>query len=285
MSVQYLTPKIIREICENNEIHPVKKFGQNFMVDSGQIQKIVKIANVKTDDQILEIGPGLGSLTIGLLETGAKVLAVEIDKKLANLLPQTIQNMGVDNSRLNILTKDALTLLKSDLAQYFDMTKPIKLVANLPYNVATPIIITLLERFENLEEFLVLVQAEVAERLVAEPGSKIYGIPSVKLAWFGKAKNAGIIPRSAFFPVPRVDSKLVNFKRTNLILKNEFRDKVFALINLGFSARRKTLKSLLVHDGNDSEKVTKILDSLQIDPMARAEVLNITQFIEIAERL
>jgi 16S rRNA (adenine1518-N6/adenine1519-N6)-dimethyltransferase len=258
--------------------------GQNFMVDSGQVQKIVDTAKIHATDTILEVGPGLGSLTLGLLGTNASVVAVELDKRLADLLPSTVERHAPEFAdNLSVLSQDALELKPSSL----DVT-PTKLVANLPYNVGTQILLTVLSRFESVKSALVLVQAEVAERLCAAPGSKVYGIPSAKLNWFGSATIAGVVPRSAFFPVPRVDSKLVHFVRhtqPKSFTTGVHRDDVFSLINLGFSQRRKTLKSLLGQSGFDKIEVAEKLDSLQIDPLARAETLSIEQFATLSKIL
>jgi 16S rRNA (adenine1518-N6/adenine1519-N6)-dimethyltransferase len=255
------------------------------MVDSSQVEKIVRLAAVRGAENILEVGPGLGSLTAGLLNAGAKVVAVEIDDKLSSMLTITLDKLGHDVANLVVIHKDALLLKPNE-----QLNKCSKLVANLPYNVGVPILITLLERFDNVKEVLVLVQAEVSNRLTAAPGSKEYGIPSLKLAYFGVASASAVVPRSVFWPVPRVDSRLVKFVRCeqNLFTTEcgtTSRDAVFALINLAFSARRKTLRSLLVADSFDSEFIKSALESLQIDPLARAETLTIHDFVKLAEIL
>lgn len=288
--IQYLTPTLAREIAEQAGVAPSKQFGQNFMVDASQVQKIVRLSGVFTNlrseaPRVLEVGPGLGSLTLGLLDAGAEVLAVEIDAKLAQLLPQTVAKLALEHSaRLETLQLDAMKLT-ADLPE---MQGVRHIVSNLPYNVATPIILTLLGRFPEVETALVLVQAEVAQRLCAEPGSKVYGIPSAKMAWFGSAKIAGEVPRSAFWPVPRVDSKLVAFTcyaNAPRFTEGIARDEVFSLVNLAFSARRKTLRSLLTAEGYASEQVRTAFDSLQIDPLARGETLSIAQFADLARAL
>ena len=288
--IQYLTPTLAREIAEQAGVAPSKQFGQNFMVDASQVQKIVRLSGVFTNlrseaPRVLEVGPGLGSLTLGLLDAGAEVLAVEIDAKRAQLLPQTVAKLALEHSaRLETLQLDAMKLT-ADLPE---MQGVRHIVSNLPYNVATPIILTLLGRFPEVETALVLVQAEVAQRLCAEPGSKVYGIPSAKMAWFGSAKIAGEVPRSAFWPVPRVDSKLVAFTcyaNAPRFTEGIARDEVFSLVNLAFSARRKTLRSLLTAEGYASEQVRTAFDSLQIDPLARGETLSIAQFADLARAL
>ncbi|GHT83016.1 ribosomal RNA small subunit methyltransferase A [Actinomycetota bacterium] len=250
------------------------------MVDSSQVRKIVELAEVQEGDNVLEIGPGLGSLTLGLLDSGAKVTAVELDKRLGELLPQTVKTLAPEvAANLTVFVEDALKFVEPLSGTY-------KLVANLPYNVGVPILLTLLERYPQISSGLILVQSEVAERLVAEPGSKTYGIPSLKLAWFAKSYIPTTVPRSAFFPVPRVDSKLVQFSRHTTTPDWQTgvdRSEVFSLINLGLSQRRKTLKSLLVADGKTPNEVYEALDSLQIDPLARAETLSIRDFAELTK--
>ena len=201
----------IRRIAEEEGISPTKKFGQNFVIDPGTVRRIVREAGVGADDTVLEVGPGLGSLTLAILETGATLTAVEIDPPLARRLPKTVAEfMPQASDRLTVITSDALALTPDMLPR---LDGRFTLVANLPYNVATPIVLTLLERFDGLDSFLVMVQKEVADRLAAGPGSKIYGTPSVKLAWYGTAERAGVIGRNVFWPAPNVDSALVRFSR------------------------------------------------------------------------
>ena len=201
----------IRRIAEEEGISPTKKFGQNFVIDPGTVRRIVREAGVGADDTVLEVGPGLGSLALAILETGATLTAVEIDPPLARRLPTTVAEfMPQAADRLTVITSDALALTPDMLPR---MDGRFTLVANLPYNVATPIVLTLLERFDGLDSFLVMVQKEVADRLAAGPGSKIYGTPSVKLAWYGTAERAGVIGRNVFWPAPNVDSALVRFSR------------------------------------------------------------------------
>lgn len=290
-NIKLLTPTLVRQLCDDYQVGPQKNLGQNFMVDSSQVEKIVRLADVNKDNIVLEIGPGLGSLTLGLLKVGAKVISVEIDSKLANYLPKTIDKYAnVHKNNLQIIQKDALELQINDLMECFTKLSitsnppKIKVVANLPYNVGAQILLTLLERFDFIEEGVVLVQAEVARRLTALPGNKVYGIPSVKLNWFANSTLLSTVPRSAFFPVPRVDSQLVKFIRHDNFKKNN-REETFTLINIAFSSRRKTIRSLLVSNGYDSDKVREVLDSLQIAPMARGEELSVRQFTEVATKL
>ena len=203
----------IRRIAAEAGISPTKKFGQNFVIDPGTVRRIVREAGVTADDHVLEVGPGLGSLTLAILETGATMTAVEIDPPVAERLPGTIAEFMPDAvDRFRVVNRDALTVTPENLPD-FNNDDSFTLVANLPYNVATPILLTLLERFDNLGTFLVMVQKEVADRLSEKPGSKIYGTPSVKLAWYGTAERVGIIGRNVFWPAPNVDSALVLFKR------------------------------------------------------------------------
>ena len=203
----------IRRIAADAGISPTKKFGQNFVIDPGTVRRIVREAGVTADDHVLEVGPGLGSLTLAILETGATMTAVEIDPPVAERLPKTIAEFMPDAvDRFRVVNRDALTVNPENLPDFKD-DDSFTLVANLPYNVATPILLTLLERFDNLGTFLVMVQKEVADRLSEKPGSKIYGTPSVKLAWYGTAERVGVIGRNVFWPAPNVDSALVLFKR------------------------------------------------------------------------
>ncbi|RIY27445.1 16S rRNA (adenine(1518)-N(6)/adenine(1519)-N(6))-dimethyltransferase, partial [Bifidobacteriaceae bacterium WP022] len=243
---QLLGAADIRRIAAEEGITPTKKFGQNFVIDPGTVRKIVAAAGVKSGDIVMEVGPGLGSLTLAILQTGAQLTAVEIDPPLARRLPHTVEEfMPKAMQKFNVILKDALTVNADDVPQ-IAQAKKFTLVANLPYNVATPIILTLLEKFSNLQNFLVMVQKEVADRLCAQPGNKVYGTPSVKLAWYGKAQRAGLIGRNVFWPAPNVDSALVSFTRdcTSKGDNNE-REGVFAFIDAAFQQRRKTLHAAL----------------------------------------
>ena len=240
----------IRRIAAEAGISPTKKFGQNFVIDPGTVRRIVREAGVTADNHVLEVGPGLGSLTLAILETGATMTAVEIDPPVAERLPGTIAEFMPDAvDRFRVVNRDALTVTPENLPD-FQNDDSFTLVANLPYNVATPILLTLLERFDNLGTFLVMVQKEVADRLSEKPGSKIYGTPSVKLAWYGTAERVGIIGRNVFWPAPNVDSALVLFKRyegghtpsaNNPDGSVVDRENVFRLIDAAFGQRRKTL--------------------------------------------
>ena len=266
----------IRRIADQAGIHPTKRLGQNFVIDPGTVRRIVRLAGVKPGQSVLEVGPGLGSLTLGLLEAGCLVTADEIDSGLARRLPQTVsERMPEALDRLTVINRDALTLtpqLAGDAGRSADLT----LVANLPYNVATPIILTLLARFANLSRFLVMVQKEVADRLTAGPGSKVYGAPSLKLAWYGRATQAGRIGRHVFWPAPNVDSALVSFVRDeegHIGEDERTRIRVFALIDAAFGQRRKTLHAAL--KGLVSPEAFK---AAGIDPSRRGETMTIAEF-------
>ena len=266
----------IRRIADQAGIHPTKRLGQNFVIDPGTVRRIVRLAGVKPGQSVLEVGPGLGSLTLGLLEAGCLVTADEIDSGLARRLPQTVsERMPEALDRLTVINRDALTLtpqLAGDAGRTADLT----LVANLPYNVATPIILTLLARFANLSRFLVMVQKEVADRLTAGPGSKVYGAPSLKLAWYGHTAQAGRIGRHVFWPAPNVDSALVSFVRDeegHIGEDERTRIRVFALIDAAFGQRRKTLHAAL--KGLVPPEAFK---AAGIDPSRRGETMTIAEF-------
>ena len=266
----------IRRIADQIDIHPTKRLGQNFVIDPGTVRRIVRLAGVASGQPVLEVGPGLGSLTLGLLEMGCLVTADEIDPVLARQLPQTVREcMPESLDRLTVINRDALTLTPQ-LAGEAGRTADLTLVANLPYNVATPIILTLLARFANLSRFLVMVQKEVADRLTAGPGSKVYGAPSLKLAWYGRATQAGRIGRHVFWPAPNVDSALVSFVRDeegHIGEDERTRIRVFALIDAAFGQRRKTLHAAL--KGLVSPEAFK---AAGIDPSRRGETMTIAEF-------
>ena len=266
----------IRRIADQAGIHPTKRLGQNFVIDPGTVRRIVRLAGVEPGQSVLEVGPGLGSLTLGLLEAGCLVTADEIDSGLARRLPQTVSERVPEAlDRLTVINRDALTLTPQ-LADDAGRTADLTLVANLPYNVATPIILTLLARFANLSRFLVMVQKEVADRLTAGPGSKVYGAPSLKLAWYGRATQAGRIGRHVFWPAPNVDSALVSFVRDeegHIGEDERTRIRVFALIDAAFGQRRKTLHTAL--KGLVSPEAFK---AAGIDPSRRGETMTIAEF-------
>ena len=221
-----LGPAQIRDLAGRLGVRPTKTLGQNFVVDSGTVRKIVRVAQVRPGEAVVEVGPGLGSLTLGLLEAGAHVVAVEIDRVLAGQLPLTIAERAPSAAgRLTVLAADALTVTE------LPGPPPTALVANLPYNVAVPVLLSFLARFPSLERVLVMVQAEVADRLVAPPGSRTYGIPSAKAAWYASARGAGSIGRAVFWPVPRVDSSLVALERRDPPSTTATRAQVFAVVD------------------------------------------------------
>lgn len=276
----------IHQLAAQAGIQPTKKLGQNFMCDPQTIRRIVTIAGVQPGDQVVEVGPGLGSLTLGLLGAGAHVTTVEIDPKLNAQLPQTVERFQPQNAdNLTTVLSDALAIKTADQLPGIDPDKPFALVSNLPYNVATPILLTLLARFSNLSSACVLVQSEVADRLSAGPGSKIYGVPSVKLGWYGEAKNAGKVARSVFWPVPNVDSSLVSFTRwpqgsPQALRAQDYQlqERTFALIEAAFLQRRKTLRAAL-RDQLSAEQI----QAAGIEPMLRGEKLTLEQFAALAQ--
>jgi 16S rRNA (adenine1518-N6/adenine1519-N6)-dimethyltransferase len=260
----------IRQLAESIDLRPTKKLGQNFVIDPNTIGKIVAAANLEKNDVVVEIGPGLGSLTLGLLEVVDQVLAVEVDRRLAQLLPITIEKHAPGRKVL-IIEAHALSVTELPLI-------PTALVANLPYNIAVPVLLHFLETFPSIRKVLVMVQAEVAHRLAAKPGGKEYGAPSAKLAWFGNAKLAGAIGRSVFWPAPQVDSALVYFERT----RSELDPEVFQVIDAAFGMRRKTLRQALANWAGGPANAERILVKSGIDPAARGEKLGIEDFVRVA---
>ena len=265
----------IRELAAQLDLKPSKSLGQNFVIDSNVCTKIVRTAGVTSDDIALEIGPGLGSLTLAMLEVAQSVIAVEIDPRLAQQLPITVAQHFAHPENLNVLNKDALAVNDLPVA-------PTVLVANLPYNVSVPVLLHLLEKFPTLRTGVVMVQAEVADRLAAKPGGKEYGIPSVKAAWWADVKNVGTVSRSIFWPAPNVDSKLVGFTRRETAGSEESREKVFTIIDAAFAQRRKMLRSALSSLYGSSSAAEAILIKAGIDPTLRGEALQVESFCKIA---
>jgi 16S rRNA (adenine1518-N6/adenine1519-N6)-dimethyltransferase len=272
--VTLLGPAEIRDLAELLGIQPTKKLGQNFVIDPNTVRRIVRVAGVTSDTTVVEVGPGLGSLTLGLLETGAKVVAVEIDKRLAAQLPITVGDLQPD-ARLTVITGDAMVV--SELPH-----TPTVLVANLPYNVSVPVLLHFLETFPALESALVMVQAEVGQRIAAPPGSKVYGAPSAKAAWYGQWKTAGQVSRQVFWPVPNVDSILVGFERRELPGTEDERIATFALIDAAFQQRRKMLRQALSVVLGDSTTASARIESAGLAPTARGEELTVHDFLAIA---
>lgn len=267
----------VRRLAAELDLVPTKKLGQNFVIDPGTVRRIVRTSGVTADSSVIEVGPGLGSLTLALLETGCRVTAIEIDPRLGARLAATIREfMPAAARRISVLIKDAMALTPDDLpdcGQRRDLT----LVANLPYNIATPLVLTLLQRFDSIHGFTVMVQKEVADRMVASPGGKAYGAPSAKLAWYGHAERTGIVGRNVFWPMPNVDSALVSFTRERRARDDDMRRRVFEIIDAAFGQRRKTLRHAL--RGLVSEE-----GFLQagIDSGRRGETLGIEEFSALA---
>ncbi|WP_210418212.1 16S rRNA (adenine(1518)-N(6)/adenine(1519)-N(6))-dimethyltransferase RsmA [Ruania zhangjianzhongii] len=275
-ATRLLTASSVRALAEQLGIRPTKSLGQNFVIDPGTVRKIVRTAGVQPGETVVEIGPGLGSLTLGLLEAGAQVLAVEIDPVLAGALRETVAGRApAAADRLTVIAADALTI--GDLP-----AEPTRLVANLPYNVAVPVLLTFLEQQRSLQEVLVMVQAEVADRLAAPPGSRTYGVPSAKAAWYASARRAGTISRSIFWPVPNVDSALVRLVRRDPPPSAASREEVFACIDAAFAQRRKTLRAALATWAGSPQQAEQLLRVAGIDPASRGERLDIAQFAALA---
>ncbi len=276
-----LTSNDIRELCAQLNIRPTKTLGQNFVNDPGTVRKIVRNAGVQAGEQVLEIGPGLGSLTLALLEAGAQVSAVEIDPPLAQALPTTAQ-ARFPEAKLQVFTADALTITGPES---IDGATPTRLVANLPYNVAVPIVLTVLEKLPSIQTVLVMVQAEVADRLAATPGNKIYGVPSAKVAWYASARRTLTIGRNVFYPVPNVDSALVKIERRPHPDTAATREQVFAVIDAAFAQRRKTLRQALAGLAGSAGTAQEALERAGVSPTARGETLDIDQFAAVAQQL
>ena len=276
-----LTSSDIRELCAQLNIRPTKTLGQNFVNDPGTVRKIVRNAGVQAGEQVLEIGPGLGSLTLALLEAGAQVSAVEIDPPLAQALPTTAR-ARFPEAKLQVFTADALTITGPES---IDGATPTRLVANLPYNVAVPIVLTVLEKLPSIQTVLVMVQAEVADRLAATPGNKIYGVPSAKVAWYASARRTLTIGRNVFYPVPNVDSALVKIERRPQPDTAATREQVFAVIDAAFAQRRKTLRQALAGLAGSAGAAQEALERAGVSPTARGETLDIDQFAAVAQQL
>ena len=265
----------IRELAAKLDLKPTKSLGQNFVIDSNVCQRIVRQVTINPDDVVLEIGPGLGSLTLAILETAVPVIAIEIDKRLAEQLPETVK-LHNPNANLTVINEDAISVRQLPV-------NPTVLVANLPYNVSVPVLLNLLEYFPQLREGVVMVQAEVADRLAAKPGNKDYGVPSLKAAWWADLELSGNISRNIFWPIPNVDSKLVYFKRHEPLGDEGIRKVVFSLIDAAFSQRRKMIRSSMsVALGPNGEA---IIAAAGVDPTLRGEALEINQYLAIALEL
>ena len=271
MVQELLGPAEVRQLAARLGVAPTKKLGQNFVHDPNTVRRIVATAAVTPADVVLEVGPGLGSLTLGLVAAAAHVHAVEIDARLAAALPST-----VESDRLTVHTADALRVTAAEFTP-----APTLLVANLPYNVAVPVVLHLLAVLPTLRAGLVMVQKEVADRLVAAPGSKVYGVPSVKLAWYARARPAGRVPATVFWPVPNVESGLVAFDRRPQPADVP-REAVFAVVDAAFAQRRKTLRAALAGWAGGPDRAAEVVRAAGIDPGVRGESLSVGQFASIA---
>ncbi|RMI12447.1 ribosomal RNA small subunit methyltransferase A [Cellulomonas triticagri] len=310
-----LGPAEIRALAEQAGVRPTKTLGQNFVLDGGTVRKIVRQADVVAGERVVEVGPGLGSLTLGLLEAGADVVAVEIDPVLGALLPDTVRRhvpgIQVDSVDLpdvvpgsdadttpatDEVTDDpggphvappSLTVVRGDALDVTHLPgrPPTALVANLPYNVSVPVLLTFLERFPTLERVLVMVQAEVADRLAADPGSRTYGVPSAKVAWYASARRTATVGRTVFWPAPNVDSALVRMDRRPAPATTATREQVFGVVDAAFAQRRKMLRSALGAVAGGAEAASRAITAAGVDPQARGEALDIHAFARVAEQL
>ena len=274
-----LGPAQIRDLAGRLGLRPAKARGQNFVVDAGTIRRIVRVAGVRSGEQVVEVGPGLGSLTLGLLEAGALVTAVEIDPVLARELPVTVADVAPGwADRLTVVAADALAVTELP-------GPPTALVANLPYNVAVPVLLTFLARFDSLERVLVMVQSEVADRLAAPPGSRTYGVPGGLGRWHADVRRAGSVGRAVFWPVPRVDSALVALQRRNPPATTADREQVFAVVDAAFAQRRKTLRAALAVLAGSADAAERALLAADVDPSTRGERLGVADFARVAEHI
>jgi 16S rRNA (adenine1518-N6/adenine1519-N6)-dimethyltransferase len=277
---ELLGPAQIRRLAEQLGLRPTKALGQNFVIDANTVRRIVRAAGVTPADVVLEVGPGLGSLTLGLLDAAARVVAVEIDPVLAEALPETVAaHAPAYAERLSVVTGDALRI------DALPARAPTALVANLPYNVAVPVLLHLLGTFDSWNRGLVMVQAEVADRLAAKPGSKTYGIPSVKLAWYAAVTRVGAVSPTVFWPTPNVESGLVAIERREQPQTNATRAQVFAVVDAAFGQRRKMLRSALSGLAGSSTASSAAIVAAGLDPQTRGEMLDITDFARIAENI
>jgi 16S rRNA (adenine1518-N6/adenine1519-N6)-dimethyltransferase len=276
--VRLLGPAEIRQLAARLGLRPTKKLGQNFVHDHGTVRRITTLAGLHPDDVVLEVGPGFGSLTLPLLASAGRVVAVEMDPVLAGELPATVmaQAPGLAG-RLEVVTADA--------AQVRELPgpPPTVMVANLPYNATVPVLLNILARWPSVRRGLVMVQAEVGERMCAGPGSRVYGVSSAKLAWFARLRLAGPVPRSVFWPVPGVDSVLVAFERVDPPATGAGREQVFAVIDAAFGQRRKTLRAALAGWAGSAAEAERLIRAAGLDPGARGEALSVAEFARIAE--
>ena len=283
MTIRLLTRTEIRNIARELDFRPRKALGQNFVHDANTLRRIVSSSGINKSDHVLEVGPGMGSLTLALLDRGAAVTAVEIDPLLASRLPKTIaEHSHSEIHRLTVVNHDVLTLRRSDLTE-----QPTAVVANLPYNIAVPALLHLFSEFPTIRTAMVMVQSEVAERLAAEPGGKEYGVPSVKIRFFGTVRRYGMVSPTVFWPIPRVYSGLVRIDRyetTSWPQDDAFRQQVFDLVDIAFAQRRKTVRNAFLEwAGSGNESASRLL-SASIDPARRGETLTVTDFVRLLQR-
>ena len=272
-----LGPADVRDLARRLGIRPTKTLGQNFVIDANTVRRIVRAAAPAPDDVVVEVGPGRGSLTLALLPAVRRLVAIEIDPLLAGALPRTVAERAPDLAeRLEVVQADALRL------DSVPGPPPTALVANLPYNVAVPVVLHLLALLPSLRHGLIMVQAEVADRLSARPGGKIYGVPSVKMAWYADARRAGAVGRSVFWPAPNVDSGLVAFTRRDPPATAATREEVFAVVDAAFAQRRKTLRAALASWAGSAAAAERALRGAGVDPAARGESLDVAAFARVA---
>ncbi|PKH37590.1 16S rRNA (adenine1518-N6/adenine1519-N6)-dimethyltransferase [Nocardioides alpinus] len=275
-----LGPAEVRSLAADLDLRPTKQKGQNFVIDANTVRRIVRESGITADDVVVEVGPGLGSLTLALLEVARRVIAVEIDPLLAERLPATIAAYAPGQvDRFEVVLADAMRV------DSLPGPPPTALVANLPYNVSVPVLLHLLTLLPSLERGLVMVQAEVADRLAAGPGSKTYGVPSVKAAWFADVRRAGAIGRNVFWPAPNVDSGLVAWTRCDPPRTTASREQVFAVVDAAFAHRRKQIRPALRELAGSAEAATAALEAAGVDPTVRGEMLEVGDFARIAEGL
>jgi len=275
-----LGPADVRALADRLGLRPTKSLGQNFVIDPNTVRRIVRTAGLQPDDVVVEVGPGLGSLTLALLPAVDRVVAVEVDPVLAAALPDTVAARGPSYvSHLAVVAADALRVHE------LPGPPPTALVANLPYNVAVPVLLHLLARFPTLARVLVMVQAEVADRLAAAPGSRVYGVPSVKASWYGRVRRAGAVGRAVFWPAPNVDSGLVAIDRGAPPPTTASREQVFAVVDAAFAQRRKSLRAALAGIAGSPAAAEEALRRAGIDPRTRGEALGVGDFARLAEEL
>lgn len=292
-----LGPAEVRALADRLGLRPTRQLGQNFVIDPNTIRRIVRAAELRPDDVVVEVGPGLGSLTLGLLGAARRVVAIEIDPVLAAALPETVAERVPGGVSDTTSTADAApTASSAPATQRFELVKadalrvtelpgppPTAMVANLPYNVAVPVLLHMLEHFPSLERVLVMVQAEVADRMAAEPGGRVYGVPSVKARWYADVRRAGSIGKNVFWPAPHVESGLVALRRREPPTTAASRKEVFAVVDAAFAQRRKTLRAALAGWAGSAARAEEILRRAGVDPGARGEALAVDQYAAIAE--